>query len=138
MRRALFAAMAALLLTLVVVLIAKPRTGRAHLKWDYDYAHDLPCTNARLKSCVRGFNVFDRDPSRGAKPIFVANRFDEKGQVVMKSIEARVNLERYGNVQFCVTAVGLDANGAAVESRPICESKFVIPLLVQDLRFDSR
>jgi hypothetical protein len=138
MRRLLFIMMAVVLLTLVAVLFAKPRVESAYVKWDYDYVHDAPCTHAKLKSCVRGFNVYVGDTSSGQKPIFVANRLDEKGQLVANGIDTKVKLQRYGNVQFCLTAVGVDATGAAVESRPICVTKFVIPFVTQDVGVNSR
>jgi hypothetical protein len=130
--------MAAVLLALMAVLAAKPPTESAYLKWNYDYVRDVPCTNAIVKSCVRGFNVYVGDASSDRKSIFIGNRLDEKGQLVTKSIDAKVKLQGYGNVQFCVTAVGVDATGAVVESRPVCVTKFVIPFVAQDVRIDGR
>jgi hypothetical protein len=138
MRRVLFTMLALGLLALAALLVARPRTGSAYLNWDYDYGQDLPCTNTRAKSCVSGFNVFVGDPGRDPKPRFVANRSDEKGQLVSKNISTTVNFEGYGHVQFCVTAIGVDATGAAVESRPMCASRFVIPFLVRDVRVSGR
>lgn len=99
------------------------------MKWDYDYLHDLPCTATRTTSCVRGFNAFVGDPASRSVSVFVPNSFDAKGQVVSKGISTAVNFERYGNVQFCTTAVSVNAKCAAVESMPTCVSKFVWPFV---------
>ena len=138
MHRVWFTMMAAAFLTVIAVLVTKPPSESAYLKWNYDYVHDVPCTDARPKSCVRGFNVYVGDANSDPKPTFVANRLDEKGQPVTKSIDAKVKLQTYGSVQFCVTAVGVNATGTSVESRPICVRKFVIPFVAQDVRIDSR
>jgi hypothetical protein len=109
----------------------------AVFRWDYDYVHDPPCTDTRTKSCVTGFNLVAGDPNSQPKPTFVPNRFDQHEQLVSKGIEARVNFKTSGNVQFCVTSVGADATGAAVESRPACVSKFV-GLFVTEVKISAR
>jgi hypothetical protein len=137
MRKSFIITLSVLLLGCVALLIAQPRTASALLEWDYDYRHDSPCTSTKPKGCVRGFNVYVGDLNSGSTPTFVANRTSEKGQQVSKGISTKIALQKFGNVQFCVTAVGVDAAGAADESLPICVSKFVMPFTAQKIRFDG-
>lgn len=111
----------------VLLWLMQTHARSVDLSWDYDYVHDPPCADARTKTCVRGFNVLIGDPKSHPQPVFVPNRFDAKGQIMGKNITTTQSFEAWGNVQFCVTALGVSARGVMVESTPICVSKFVVP-----------
>lgn len=121
-------AIAALLvvLTLALGLMQQSRRNVA-LQWDYDYSHDPPCTSSLTRNCVLGFSAFIRDSESRSQEVFVPNRFGQNGQVLNRDISTTLTVRRYGDVQFCVTAVGVNASGRRVESLPTCVSKWVLP-----------
>lgn len=128
---------AVLLLVLLVLVVMLHQTRSADFKWDYDYVRDPPCTNTRTKSCVKGFKVFVGDPGSHPKEVFVSNRLDDHEQLISNRIGTTLTFETYGHVQFCVISVGADASGTAVESKPTCLLKFVVPLVTKGVRLSG-
>ena len=104
----------------------------ATLQWDYDYTKDPPCSGDRKtasprKGCVVGFNAFVGTPANRSNQKFVPNQFDPSGKIVSKGISVTLQLQHYGNTQFCVTSVAQDQTGGTVESLPICSTRVVLP-----------
>ena len=124
---------ATVLLTLAVLLaVSYPQGRSATLQWDYDYSKNPPCDvvvkGKRLQDdCILGFNAFLDGPAKRTEQQFVPNRFDQGGHVVEKAISVVLPVRRYGQVDFCVTALGRDQHGRSVESFPVCSQRWVLP-----------
>ena len=126
-------AIVAILGLLALSLIFQALGGRtATLQWDYDYTKDPPCagdkkTASPRKLCVVGFNAFVGTPANRSNQKFVPNQFDPSGKIVSKGISVTLQVQHYGNKQFCVTSVAQDQTGGTVESLAICSTRVVLP-----------
>lgn len=121
-----FAAAAVVLFLATPKFPAAPRTIIMH--WDYDYAHDPPCTSPSAENCVSGFRVFVGEPKDRSQDLFVPNRFDAGHHIVSKKLEATFQVEHFGYLQLCVVAVKRGPMAVMVESAPLCAKRWVLPL----------
>lgn len=120
------------LLALGLALDAVFGSRTATLEWDYNYVSDPPCNDAaapRLpaKTCVTGFNVFVGTPTKRRNQQFVPNAVGANGRITDKKISLTMPLRSYGNIQFCVVAVGRAPDGQTLESSPLCATRLVLP-----------
>lgn len=97
------------------------------MRWDYDYAHDPPCTSPSADNCVSGFRVFVGGPNNRSQQVFVANRSDAGHPMVSQGLEATLKVKRFGYPQFCVVAVRKEPIGVTLESTPLCSRQLVLP-----------
>jgi len=113
----------------VVLLLAlkfsPPRT--LSMTWDYDYAHNPPCTAPSAGNCVSGFRVFVGELNHRSQQIFVSNRFDVGRSLVSQQLETNFEVNRFGYLQLCVVAVKNTQIGVTVESAPLCMKRLVLP-----------
>ncbi len=119
-----------LAILVVALLLAAPKFSAPRtvsVRWDYDYAHDPPCTSPSADNCISGFRVFVGDPDKPSQQLFVANRFDAGPHMVSKGLETKFKVNRFGYLQFCVVAVRKGQMGMTVESAPLCRRRLVLP-----------
>lgn len=115
----------ALLLVLAVLKFSPPRT--VVLNWDYNYAHDPPCTSRLADNCVTGFRVFVGEPGNRSQQLFVANPVDAGRNLGNARLGATFKVNRFGYLQFCVLAVKKGLSVSTVESVPMCMRRLVLP-----------
>jgi len=115
-----------LLLVFAMLKLSPPRT--IILNWDYDYAHNPPCSPRLADNCVTGFRVFVGAPDNRSQQLFVANPVDAGRELRNLRLGATFKVRRFGSLQFCVLAVkkGLSTS-TTVESAPICMKRLVLP-----------
>lgn len=115
----------ALLLVLAVLKFSPPRT--VVLNWDYNYAHDPPCTSRLADNCVTGFRVFVGEPSNRSQQLFVANPVDAGHNPGNARLGVTFKVNHFGYLQFCVLALKKGMSVSTVESAPICMRRLVLP-----------
>jgi hypothetical protein len=117
---------------LVCVLLVAARKlafapRRIHVRWDYDYKHDPPCSSRWAPNCIQGFYVFVGGAAERLDGAFVENRFDGSRQVVGRGLETDFQVHEFGYLRFCVVAVKQGPMATTVESAPICRHRWVLP-----------
>ena len=105
-----------------------------HMRWNYDYRNDRPCTSRWEEGCIRGFNVFATEKGGRSHQVFVDNRFDKDHRVVGEGLETTLQMGEFGFLQFCVVAVKQGPMATTVESVPVCSRRLVLPLRITRAR----
>ena len=124
-RKLLVFAVAAAVLFVVILELSPPRT--VSMSWNYDYAHDPPCTPKSTGNCVSGFRVFVGELNDRSQQLFVSDRFDSNHNVVTQRLGASFEVKRFGYLQLCVVAVKNGQIAVTVESTPMCTKRLVLP-----------
>jgi len=96
------------------------------MRWNYDYAHDPPCSSRLTGNCVSGFRVFVGELNHRSQQVFVPNR-DSVRNAATQQLEAALVVKQFGYVQLCVVAVKNSQMAATVESAPTCVKRLVLP-----------
>jgi len=116
----------ALVIVFAILRLSPPRT--IVVNWDYDYAHDPPCSSRVADNCVTGFRVFLGEPGNRFQQLFVPNPVDAGREPRKSRFGATFKVRRFGYLQFCVLAVKEGPSASTtVESAPICMKRLVLP-----------
>ena len=127
-----WAAVVTISLVLIIfgVAMVQHAPGReVTLRWNYDYAHDPPCAPILSRKCVIGFHVFVGRGGERHQEVFISNVRDLRPSA-STAMQTTMRVRSYGNLQFCVVAIGRDEQGIGVESLPLCTKRIVLPFAI--------